>query len=63
MPLYAYSLSNYGNQLFITEPSKKKIRRKLLAETDQIYISLDMSYSKDLDVLSFFFSLSLDAIS
>ena len=60
--IYAFNSTNYDNQLYITKLAKK-IRLKVLAETDENYNSIDMGFAKALDMLRFFHPLSLDAIS
>ena len=62
VPIYAINSTNYDNHLFITKLAKK-IRLKVITKTDEIYISIDMGYTKVLDMFRFFHPLSLDAIS
>ena len=62
VPIYAFNSTNYDNHLFITKLAKK-IRLKVLTNTDENYISIDMGYAKALDMFRFFHPLSLDAIS
>ena len=72
VPIYAFNSSSYDNHLFITKLAKKMgekhhgkgpIRLKVLTKTDENYISIDMGYSKALDMFRFFHPLSLDALS
>ena len=62
VPIYAFNSTNYDNHLFITKLAEK-IRLKVLTETDEKYISIDMGYAKALDMFKFFHPLSLDAVS
>ena len=61
-PIYAFISTNYDNHLFITKLAKK-IRLKVLTKIDEIYITIDMGYTKALDMFRFFHPFSLDAIS
>ena len=61
--MYACNSSNYDNHhLFITKLAKK-MKMKVLAKTDENYISIDMGYVKALDMFRFCRPLSLDAIT
>ena len=62
VPLYAYNSSNYNKNLFITKLVKRN-RISVLEKIDESYISIEIGYAKALDMLRFFHSLSLDAIS
>ena len=62
LTIYTFNFTNYDNHLFITKLAKK-VRLKVLTETHQNYICIDMGHAKALEMFIFFHPLNLDAIS